>query len=493
MGIKGGVMLKNLAQPETVNSQHYDFVVVGSGFGSGFFLSKLLETITGRVLVIERGDYNAHSWQVNENRNSSIDRATTYHSDSDKPWNFTIGFGGGTNCWFAQSPRFLPNDFRLKSKYGVGQDWPVSYDELEPYYCDAETIMSVSGDPDMHGIAPRSKPFPQPPHHPSTPDQVMKAARPDTHFIIPTARARVATEGRGPCCASLRCMICPADAKFTAQNGLMDVYNDHRVTVILNSRVTSFDSTNNTVKSASFESAGKTFSVTGDVFVLGANAIHSPAIMQASGMADALTGVGLNETFGADLEILLDGMENFDGSTITTGLDYSFADGDFRADRGAALIYFENRWKFGLRTERSKWRQTLPISIVVEEMLEDGNRVELGENGEPIVHFMGASDYAKKGLQAAIDGLDEILQPLPVEEVVFRRIRRTESHLQSTMRMGSDPASSVVDGDLIHHKYRNLIVVGSSVFPTCGTGNPSLTVAALSLRAAEKLTAKVTI
>ena len=210
-------------------------------------------------------------------------------------------------------------------------------------------------------------------------------------------------------------------------------------------------------------------------------------------MADALTGAGLNETYGADLEILLDGMENFDGSTITTGLDYSFADGDFRADRGAALIYFENRWKFGLRTERSKWRQTLPISIVVEEMLEDGNRVELGENGEPIVHFMGASDYAKKGLQAAIDGLDEILQPLPVEEVVFRRIRRTESHLQSTMRMGSDPASSVVDGDLIHHKYRNLIVVGSSVFPTCGTGNPSLTVAALSLRAAEKLTAKVTI
>jgi choline dehydrogenase-like flavoprotein len=61
------------------------------------------------------------------------------------------------------------------------------------------------------------------------------------------------------------------------------------------------------------------------------------------------------------------------------------------------------------------------------------------------------------------------------------------------MRMVSDPASSVVDGDLIHHKYRNLIVVGSSVFPTCGTGNPSLTVAALSLRAAEKLTAKVTI
>ena len=72
-------MLKNLAQPETVNLQHFDYVVVGSGFGSGFFLSKLLETTSGRILVIERGDYNAHAWQVSENRNSPIDRSTTYH------------------------------------------------------------------------------------------------------------------------------------------------------------------------------------------------------------------------------------------------------------------------------------------------------------------------------------------------------------------------------------------------------------------------------
>lgn len=481
-------MLKNLASPEAINREHFDYIVVGSGFGSGFFLKKLLETTNGRILVLERGDFNPHQWQVEEQRNSSINRADTYTSNSDKPWNFTIGFGGGTNCWFAQSPRFLPNDFRLKSLYGVGADWPISYEELEPYYCDAEDIMSISGDDDMASIAPRSRPFPQPPHHPSTPDRVMKEAHPDTHFIIPTARARISTENRNRCCASLRCMICPADAKFTAQNGLMDVFNDDRVTVALRCRVLGFDSSSNAVKSVSFEQDGKTYSATGDVFVLGANAIHSPAIMLASGMADGFTGLGLNETYGADLEVLLDGMNNFDGSTITTGLDYSFADGDFRSERGASLIYFENRWKFGLRPERSRWQESLPLSIVTEEILEDENKVELGENNEPFVQFKGPSDYAKRGLQAAIDGLSNILTPLPVEEIVFKRYRQTESHLQSTMRMGKTADTSVVDSDLIHHKYRNLVVVGSSVFPTCGTGNPSLTVAALSLRAADRLT-----
>jgi len=58
----------------------------------------------------------------------------------------------------------------------------------------------------------------------STPDRMMKAAQPDQHFVMPTARARVATAQRGSCCANLRCWLCPADAKFTANNGLMHVF-----------------------------------------------------------------------------------------------------------------------------------------------------------------------------------------------------------------------------------------------------------------------------
>jgi choline dehydrogenase-like flavoprotein len=58
--------------------------------------------------------------------------------------------------------------------------------------------------------------------------------------------------------------------------------------------------------------------------------------------------------------------------------------------------------------------------------------------------------------------------------------------VQGTLRMGTDPADSVVDAGLVHHRYRNLVVVGTAVFPSCATANPSLTAAALALRAAER-------
>ena len=88
-------------------------------------------------------------------------------------------------------------------------------------------------------------------------------------------------------------------------------------------------------------------------------------------------------------------------------------------------------------------------------------------------------------MAAARRKLPDLLAPLPVEQIIDRGIRRTESHLQGTLRMGNDPSTSVVDAGLVHHQLRNLVVVGTSTFPTCSCANPSLTAAALSLRAAK--------
>ena len=120
------------------------------------------------------------------------------------------------NCWYSQTPRLHPSDFAIRTRYGVGNDWPLSYAELEPYYCQAEQIMSIAGDPDMTRVLPRSQPFPQPPHKGSSIDMLMKEAMPDHHFIMPTGRARVATGTRGVCCANATCNLCPMNAKFTA-------------------------------------------------------------------------------------------------------------------------------------------------------------------------------------------------------------------------------------------------------------------------------------
>ena len=72
--------------------------------------------------------------------------------------------GGTGTHWTAITPRMHPNDFNTKTLFDYGADWPISYEELEPYYCEAEAFIGVSGTDDDNPFAPwRSKPYPLPP------------------------------------------------------------------------------------------------------------------------------------------------------------------------------------------------------------------------------------------------------------------------------------------------------------------------------------------
>ncbi len=462
-------------------------VVVGSGFGSLFFMDGFLKKHPAtKVLVLERGTFNSHAWQLQHQKNSPLPHDSTFRTDeTNKVWNFTIGLGGGTNCWFAQTPRFHPSDFKMRSRYGVAQDWPLDYAELEPYYVAAETTMSVAGAPEMGDIMPRSAPFPQPPHQLTAVDRIMRQAQPEFHFPIATARASVATAERPPCCASARCNLCPVNAKFTFENGFAALRNQANVEIRLECEVTQLDSVNGVVRAAVYRKGGVEHRVTGDLFVLGANAIHSPAILLRSGIDRPLTGVGIHEQVGYSLEVMLDGLDNLDGGTITTALNFSLYDGAFRKDHAGALIYFDNRWPYGLRRTYGRWRQLAPLVVVVEDLPQDTNRVTLDSDGTPKVTHTSVSDYAKRGLKESLAKIEQVLKPLPVERVDFKGMRETESHIQGSLRMGSDPATSVIDAKQIHHDVRNLVVVGSAVFPSGPNCNPSLSVAALSLRSAD--------
>jgi choline dehydrogenase-like flavoprotein len=481
-------MILNTAPPDAID-QYYDVVVIGSGFGSLFFVHRLIQLRPDtRVLILEWGRHNAHDWQLANQRHSPTPHGSTIDSSNlAKPWNFTIGLGGGTNCWFGHTPRLHPNDFRTASLYKVGRDWPISYEELEEHYLAAERIMSVSGPDDSQLIYPRSAPYPQPPHRMTAVDRIMKEYQPHQHFVLPTARARIATDQRAACCASARCYLCPVNAKFTALNGFQTLFGHPTVTTVLEARVLRIDTQGGVACKAIFDSNGKEHQARGDLFVLGANAIHSPHILLRSGFDNPITGRGLHEQLGFGVEVLLDGLDNFDGSTITTGVNTSLLDGAFRRYRGGALVYFENRWMYGLRKEFGRWRQTLSLVVAVEDLPHDDNRVLGGDEGRPRVDYSDASPYAYKGVKAARENLPKVLSPLPVEDIVFRGMRPTESHLQGTIRMGTERSNSVVDANLVHHDCRNLIVVGTAVFPTCAAGNPSLTAAALALRAADKI------
>jgi choline dehydrogenase-like flavoprotein len=471
----------------------FDLVLVGTGFATTFFLHRYLAhaAAAARVLVLERGAMRDHSWQIAHDGQLEAESQKTFvNRTPQKPWTLRIAFGGCSNCWWACTPRFLPEDFKLHSLYGVGQDWPITYDDLEEYYCDAEELMEVSGPTDGSPY-PRSRPYPQPPHRFSNPDRLLKRRFPEAFFNQPAARpSRASKSGRSQCCASGVCRLCPINSKFTILNELNYLYEDPRVTLVTGAHVLSLDIANNLVTGARYRLGGTEHVARGEVVGLGANAVFNPHILLRSGLSDPALGRGLVEQASARVDVLLDGVDNFQGSTSITGLGYMLYGGEHRRERAAALMESWNTPE--LRNERGKWRQRVILKFIYEDLPQVQNRVTVNADNPdlPDVSYESHSPYLERGLLALESQLPSILKALPVERYQpYLRSGGTEAHILGTTAMGSDPATHVVDADLVHHRVRNLLVLGGSVFPTIAPANPTLTICALSLRAADRLRA----
>ena len=473
-------------------ADNYDTIIVGTGFAASFFLAAYLQKCSSgeRILVLERGRRDVHAWQLRHQRSSSVEPSATFvNKNPRKSWFYTPGFGGGSNCWWAVTPRMLPGDFRLKSAHGVGRDWPLSYEELEEFYCRAEDIMAVSG-PEDASPSPRSRPYPQPPHRFSEPDKILKAAYPELYFNQPTARARRPTARRSACCASGVCHLCPVDAKFTIQNEMAHFYQDPRVTLELEATARHIDIGGGRAGGVVYEQQGVLKKALGNLVVVGANALFNPHLLMQSGLSHPQLGRNLHEQVGVTATIDLDGVENFQGSTSITGHGYMLYEGAHRSQRAACLM---ESWNVpSLRLERGKFRQRLQLKFMVEDLPETRNQVRpsLEQPSRPETLYYGHSEYAQRSIDKIPEMLDEILRPLPVEKIaVSPKISATENHILGTTTMGDDPARSVVDRHLVHHQIRNLVVLGSGVFPTSSPANPTLTLAALSLWSAHHLMA----
>ena len=406
--------------------QHtYDLVLVGSSFASGFFLYEYLKTApeNASILVLERGNRNPHQWQLENQKNSDIDWFNTYIHEglSHKDWMFTIGFGGSSNCWTGCCPRQLENDFRMKSKYGVGRDWPISYADLEPFYAEVENFMGMSGT-DEWSMTPRSTKYPLPPHRLTDPEAALmdhykgfyypqSTARPSrtfknrhaevenfmgmsgtdewsmtprsTKYPLPphrltdpeaalmdhykgfyypqsTARPSRTFKNRPRCCASGICRLCPIDSVFTIQNSMMDIFEDPRVDVITGAHVDRLETNNNVVTGAVYKKDGKEITVKGELFGLGANGIFNPYIMQKSGFEHEFLGRRIHEQVSTWAGFDLKGMKNYQGSTIITGQGFMWYDGDHRKEYGACMTEFNNKIR-KLRVEKDRWNERMYI------------------------------------------------------------------------------------------------------------------------------------
>ena len=226
-------------------------VIVGAGAGGGIVAKELAEA-GFRVVLLERGRWMSavdcrkddlrnqrttalgHPFGPDDERNPRVvvdaSGAERVVAPSGPGYcNNAACVGGGTLSYGAMAWRFHPNDFRMKSTYGhveggTLEDWPISYDDLEPYYEKAEWEVGVSGDDSANPFkGPRRKPLPMPPLTPTREYEILKPAalRMGLHpFDIPMLRNSVPYQGRAACMRCRWCVgfACEVDAKNGTQN-----------------------------------------------------------------------------------------------------------------------------------------------------------------------------------------------------------------------------------------------------------------------------------
>jgi choline dehydrogenase-like flavoprotein len=471
----------------------YDAIIVGTGFASSFFLHEYLKhaPARARVLVLEKGGILDYDWKIKKRTNSDISFSTQFvNKTPQKPWVQNIAFGGGT-CWTGNTPRLHPSDFKTFSKYGVGTDWPFDYDELEPYFYEVERVMEIAGESDPQH--PRSKPFPGVPHKLNAFDRLLKSKYPDHYTAMPSARAAKNSSTRPPCCNNGVCSICPIGAKFQVDLHMRQMYADPRVTLRTRADVQRVDIAAGVARGVVYLFEGREVLARGDLVAVGAHAIATPAILLKSGLTDFALGRYLNEQLSVNVRVNLDGVENFDGIQMVTGLGLMFCDEPNRAEVPGCMV--ENWNMPWLRAEFGQWRHVAHLKFVMEDIPSEHNRVQVRPDGRPTTEYAAHSEYMKRGFAAVHARVERLLAGLPVEGFIVNADDSSlggEAHIQGTTRLGVDPATSVVDPNLVHHRVRNLLALGSGVFPTCPAANPTLPLAALAVRAAHRLFASTT-
>jgi len=530
-----------MSQP-TVTPVDYDFVIVGSGV-AGALLARELARAAFRVCILETGGRidrkkALERYRVSTTRNITTpyprwpwapipdaENAETYfgkYSTPDYRPSYLKQVGGTTWHWTGMTPRFLPSDFEMYSRYGVGVDWPVNYEALEPYYLKAEYALGVSGDSeDDHG-SPRSGNYPMSQIPMPYSDSVV-AERLDKLGIsvksFPAARNSQDYGNRPQCKGNNNCTpICPIGAQYCADT---DVGNALRLGAKLIDSATAYrlecDADNNIVAVHYKSPDGSSHRLTARRFVIACNSIETPRLLLMSACEQAPGGIAnTSGQLGRNLMDHLIFLNNYkmdvplyggrgpqSVSAVMMGRD-----GEFRNRYSASKLFLSNDINIQVKAIQAI-NDTQNWSDVLENLREDvihhgciggeleplpsaGNRVLLDKErldplGLPLPYIeYQLDDYINGGLahwQEYVAGLIEKIGGKQTSSAVWH----SSHHPCGTTRMGDDPKASVVDRNCRAHDHANLYLIGNSVFPTMGTANPTLTNAALSLRLAEHL------
>ncbi|MFW7414828.1 GMC oxidoreductase [Demequina sp. SO4-18] len=458
---------------------------------------------------------------------------------ADPRWgNNAMTLGGGTRVYGAHAWRFSPQDFRMASTYGVPDgsalaDWPVTYQDMERYYAHAEFEWGVSGAPgDPATEGPRSNPFPLPPMPRTRGAHRLKEGADALGWETLPVPLLINSEhyrGRAACLRCAQCVgfACPVGAKAGAQNTtLRRAARTGRLTIVCAAQAVRLTAdrtgrvTGVLLRGASASDRWET-AVDGDEIVLGAGAVETARLLLASAHPGEPTGVGNRyDQVGRHLQahvsagalgIFADEVEDGTGPgpAIATN-DFRHANpgvvgggmlaNDFVPTPAAALGYLQDAGLLphagdGIVAGLSDLAPRMQRVVgPVHEVTTSGSRVTLDPRvtdhaGMPVARLSGDVHAEDLRVQRFLtDRAEEWLWSAGATTVVPMGLRApgdgpsVGQHQAGTCRMGTDPATSVLDplGRVWGHA--NLRVVDASAHVTNGGVNPVLTVIANAYR-----------
>jgi glucose dehydrogenase len=530
-----------------------EVVVVGAGI-SGALMAYRLAKSGIQVLLLEAGQSIDRAQAVNMFQNAVIkvpesaymqtEQAMFPRTDQPNQWYVQAGpdvfkstylkvLGGTTWHWLGTAIRLIPSDFKTQTLFGRGVDWPITYSDLEPYYTQAEYELGVSGQSAQDQGSARSQSYPMPAVGQSYCDQKFVNALTNTRYHVtatPQARNTVVRDGRPPCCGSGSCIpVCPIQAKYDATVHINKAVAAGATLLTKATAVQLIVDNNQNIEAVRFKRWDNTQGlIKAKQVILACHAIETPRLLLASrstqqpnGVANRSDQVGRNlMDHPAQLSWALshEPVYPYRGPLSTSGIE-NVRDGMFRKDRAAFRIEIGNDgwgWPTGgpISTAQDfalsglsgdaldqaiadQTSRHIRLASLMEQLPDPENRVSLDPAAldmygipRPKLHYR-VDEYVQKGLQAAQLTHSEIFNHLQATKVQHKRAFQGAGHIMGTARMGNDEKTSVVDRNLVSHDHKNLMIIGSSVFPTGGTANPTLTIAALSLRASDFLIQKL--
>ena len=498
-------------------AHHADVVIVGTGMGGGTLAWSLRDS-GAKVLVLERGDFlpsEPQNWSPEAVFVDNRYKAKEQWRDASGGW-FSPGVhyvvGGNTKVYGAALPRLREADFgEVQHAGGVSPHWPISYDELAPYYDRAERLYWVHGEVGVDPTdPPRSGPFPFPP---MPPDPYMEelAERFRSQGLHPAPLPVGLDYRRGGRC--VRCGTCDAfpcrvlakgDAEACAVRPAIESSNVELWTKSFVSRVMS-NATGDRVTGVEVECGGELLRVEAEIVAVACGAVNSAALLLRSatdrrqqGLANSSGLVGRNYMVHTNsVLVAIDprrpnptvfqktiSINDFYHAGVDPEFPFPMGNlqpiGKLQAAMMRAVAPRVPDWSL-----RAAARQSVDWWVMSEDLPDPANRVTLDGSGNIVIHWRPNNLAAHDRLmRQAKTMMRRAGYPILLDRQMGIA---TNSHQCGTLRFGHDPDRSVLDTYCRTHDLDNLYVVDASFFPSSTAVNPALTIAAQSLRVGDHL------